>query len=291
MNIIEKRGFKIRVDNENDRWVIINNENIQPARSFMLDNRISQIELNYTFGFTQESTDFLEQYSFVEGIAVIPAPNININGLHFLSNLRKLRISNGVKQGIHFKLFPLLQSCSIDWNVRHKDLQSCTSLQELSIFRYKAEDITDLINLVNLEGLKVGNSSIKSLEGIESFQKLKSLSFSYNSKLSSLKGIEALSATLKELDIEACKAISSIDEIAGLVNLERLGLNNCGEIASIKPIENLKKLNRLDFWESTNIIDGDVTPCIGIKQVAFQNRKHYNYTNEEIDKINVTKSR
>jgi hypothetical protein len=150
----------------------------------MLDNGISQIELNYTFGFTQESTSFLEQYSFVEKIAVIPAPNIDINGIHFLRNLRSLRISHRIKQGIDFRLFPALQSCSIDWNAKHKGLQSCTSLKELSIFGYKAEDLKGLVELANLEKFKIGSSSIKSLKGIGAFLKLKSLSLSYNSKLS-----------------------------------------------------------------------------------------------------------
>lgn len=289
--VIEKDGFSLVTYNEVDWHMLINDSNMLTAKGYMLDNNIKKIQLNYTAGFTQETTDFLELYSFVDEITIIPAGNVNISGIHYLQNLREFRITKAVKQVIQFKLFPLLQACSLIWSSKQKDLQFCTSLEELSIFNYNAEDLTGLINLVNLERLKIGNSNLKYLSGVEAFKKLKSLSLSYNTKLSSLKGIEVLSNSLKILDIEACKSIASISEIAMLANLEKLGLNNCGEIASIKPIEHLKKIRRFDFWETTNIINGDVAPCIGIRQVAFQNRKHYNYTNEQIDKFNLTKSR
>jgi hypothetical protein len=67
--------------------------------------------------------------------------------------------------------------------------------------------------------------------------------------------------------------------------LEKLGFDNCGDIESIKPISSLKRLSRFEFWESTNILDEDMTPCLNLNEVAFKNRRHYTHTNEEIDKI------
>lgn len=52
-------------------------------------------------------------------------------------------------------------------------------------------------------------------------------------------------------------------------------IDNCGDIESLKPIQHLKKLKELSFAESTNILDGDLSPCKGIKSVGFMERKHY----------------
>lgn len=284
--IINKQGFSLVTYDGIDWHILINDNNTLSAKNFMLDHNITKIQLNYTAGFTKEKIDFLEHYSFVDEITIIPGGDIDISGIHFLDNLRKMRITKRVIQGIHFNLFPHLQRCSVEWNTKNRNLESCISLEDLTLYAYKAHDLSMLSGLINLKRVKIGSSPIKVIDGIESL-KLKSLSLNYNRKLSSLKGIENLSSTLSELNLLTCKAISSIEEVALLSNLEELGVNNCGEIDSIKALTKLKKLKQFTFWESTNIIDGDVSPCIGIKQVAFQNRRNYNYTNEEIDKINL----
>ena len=85
---------------------------------------------------------------------------------------------------------------------------------------------------------------------------------------------------LEELEIHACRRIRSIDEIGCLT----LHLNNDGDIESIKPLAKLGGLESMSFYESTNIIDGDLSPLLNQKnlsRVSFKNRRHYSHQREE----------
>jgi hypothetical protein len=89
---------------------------------------------------------------------------------------------------------------------------------------------------------------------------------------------------LEVLDIETCKKIGQLDQVSDLTHLKQLTFANCGDIASIKPIRNLKNLETVHFWESTNILDGDLLPLAelpNLKDVRFKNRKHYSLRCEQ----------
>ncbi|HKG05647.1 MAG TPA: hypothetical protein VKB19_04280 [Pedobacter sp.] len=287
--IIEKNGFRIVTYNAQTYYVLLTDENIDSGSAFMKKNEFTGIQLNSVSGFRKDNVDFLKDYSFVEDIMMVTATKLDIGGLQFLENLKSLSINRPVVGDLDFNEFPALQSCIINWNKKLIGLENCKSLRNLTLHGYLKPDLSDLTNLKELRSLAIISSTIHTIAGIDTFQDLQNLDLSYNRNLTSLAGLGLLSNTLKSFEVQACKKINSIDEITNLSQLTQLGINNCGEIASIKPINNLKKLKRLDFWESTNVLDGDMTPCLGIEKVAFQNRKHYNYTNEQIDIINAAK--
>ena len=65
--------------------------------------------------------------------------------------------------------------------------------------------------------------------------------------------------------------------------LGSLGLDNMGDIQSLKPLAQLSQLHRVTFVESTNILDGDLSPLVGLPSlelVSFQNRRHYSHRRE-----------
>ena len=98
----------------------------------------------------------------------------------------------------------------------------------------------------------------------------------------SLAGIEEL-ANLEELDINTCR-VGSIEEVGFLLGLKRLHLTNDGDIKSLKPLEILNGLEWVTFVQSTNIIDGDLSPLLrqkNLARVSFQNRRHYSHRREE----------
>jgi hypothetical protein len=65
-----------------------------------------------------------------------------------------------------------------------------------------------------------------------------------------------------------------------LTALKKLHLNNGGAIASLKPLLNLDGLESVMFYESTNIVDGDLSPLLrqkNLARISFQNRRHYSH--------------
>jgi hypothetical protein len=90
---------------------------------------------------------------------------------------------------------------------------------------------------------------------------------------------------LVELEITNCPRLERIDVVARLAELQKLTLGNNGKVESLKPLRGLRNLHWLTFPESTNIVDGDLTPLLelpSLRKVAFQNRRHYSHRREQI---------
>lgn len=275
------------VNTELGKSAYISSDNIADEMEAVRRGNILGIILSFDKGYTLNNVDFLKDYTFIERITISSYQGINYAGLHHLNNLKFLAINVLAKdnQEIDFNMFPKLEDCRFTWRPKASSIFNCTSLKRLDIIKFNKDNLQDLSKLINLKILDLRQSSFKSLVGIESLG-LEKLGLYYLSKLENLQTVDKLSKSLKVLDIESCKNINDIHEISQLHNLEKLGLNNCKQIDSLKPIQNLNKLQQFDFWGDTSILDGDMSPCIGIRKVAFENRKHYNYKNEEIDRLN-----
>lgn len=266
---------------------IVSNE-LQKTIETIYKQDIKTIVIKTYEGYELKNLEWLKKCPFISQVHLFCyEDNFELQGLHYLKDLKLLNLNVTAKkglQGLDFDNFPKLQNCSIDWNPKMKNLFNCISLQRLSLRKYKGKDLDNMDSLSNLNELIINNATIESLSGIEGLN-INRLELVNMRKLVSLKGVESL-INLKVLEIENCSKVESIDDIDTLLNLEKLGLNNSKEVETLKPIRDLKKLQQLDFWGNTLIQDGDITPCIGIPKVAFENRKHYNYKNEEIDKLN-----
>lgn len=157
------------------------------------------------------------------------------------------------------------------------------TLKKLFVNRYDGKDIVPFMRLINLESLAIFNARVENLLGFGTLKKLRSLRLANLKRLTSLAGIEGLE-NLQELDIHTCRAIGSIEQISSLSQLQKLYLNNDGDIESLKPIDKLTGLEAVLFYESTNILDGDLSPLKrqqNLSRISFQNRRHYSHRREE----------
>ena len=228
---------------------------------------------------------FLKKIPKLEAFLIMDFTIEDISPINTLHTLRSLGITTYCKTEIDFTQFPYLEECSLIWRPKAKSIVKCKTLRRLYVDKYTGKDTSPFSGLTNLESLSIGNSPIRSLEGLRDLKKLRFLGLYRLTKLESLSGIEGLK-NLEELEIHTCKKIKSIKEVEGLVKLRKLYLLNCGEIDSIKPIEKLKELEEFLFYESTNIVDGDLTPLTKLpklKKVSFQNRKHYSHKREDFN--------
>ncbi len=252
---------------------------------FVLQNSIDELELNDGKGWRGKDLNFLGRLEHLKSFKIIDLTIASVEPIHNLHNLRAVEVTTYCKTEIQFNAFPQLEQCALEWRPKAASLFSCITLRHLFINRYDGTDVAQVAGLVNVESLALLNAPIRNLEGLRSLKKLRTLRLANLRQLKSLAGVQDL-FQLEELDVNTCRSIGSIREIGALSQLKRLFLNNDGDIASLTPIDNLKNLESVVFYESTNIVDGDISPLLRQRKlilVSFQNRRHYSHRREEIE--------
>jgi Leucine-rich repeat (LRR) protein len=253
---------------------------------YLLDNEIVELELNHAKGWKGTDLSFLAKLPHLKSLTIVDVAIPSVDPIHLLHELRSLEVMTYCKTAIRFSAFPRLEECSLEWRPKAFSLFDCLTLKKLFVNSYKGKDLTLFGNLVNLESLAILNSPVKNLQGLRALKNLRSLRLGNIRGLTSLEGIEDL-VNLEELNIQGCRSIGAIDEIASLSRLRRLLLNDDGVIESLKPLDRLKFLEMIIFYESTNIVDGDLSPLLrqeNLSRVSFQNRRHYSHRREEFGK-------
>jgi Leucine-rich repeat (LRR) protein len=247
-------------------------------------HRCLELEINHAKGWVGNDLSFLMTCPWLQALKIIDFKIQSVEPIHALHELRALEVMTYCRTELRFSAFPKLEDCALEWRPKAESLFDCLTLKSLFINSYKGRNLTEFSRLEKIESLAVLNSPIETLDGIASLEKLRFLRLGNLKKLQSLAGIEALT-NLEELEVHTCCKIGTIKEIAALKKLRKLHLNNVGEINSLKPIDAIGGLESVLFYESTNIMDGDLSPLIrqkSLSSVSFQNRRHYSHRREEI---------
>lgn len=269
-------------DGEYGRRAVVRSTWSDYVAAYLLDSRIAELELNDGKGWQGNDLGFLAVFSFLKSFTIIDLRISSVAPIHFLHNLEALEVITYCKTGIDFSAFPQLVKCGLEWRPKAKSLFGCSTLKSLFLNNYDGTNVDLFENLPRLESLTILNAPVENLHGFRNLKQLTYLRLGNLKKLRSLAGIEEL-INLEELEIHTCRAIDSINEIGNLCRLKKLRLIDDGAIQSLKPLANLDALEQVLFYESTNIIDGDLSPLARKKlsRISFQNRRHYSHRRED----------
>ncbi len=151
------------------------------------------------------------------------------------------------------------------------NMRKLTSL----FFQKMPEKILKIVKeLPQLKSLACAQIPFSTLSRMENLRNLQKLQINYCTKLTDISALREC-LNLKILEFTACKQIKDFTPLSQLNNLERLQLFNCGEISSLKFIESMENLKSLVFM-STNILDGDLSPCMRLEYAGTNDKRHYN---------------
>ncbi len=248
----------------------------------LVDGAIAELELNNGKGWRGSNLDFLAKLPQLRSFTIIASIS-SVEPIHFLRELRVLNVITYCRSEIRFSTFPRLEECALEWRPKAKSLFDCKTLRKLFVDHFAGKNTSTFAKLVNLQSLAILNAPINDLRGLSGLRNLRNLRLAGLRCLASLAGVEALT-NLEKLDVNTCRRIGSIEEIGSLRGLRKLYLNNDGEIESLKPLNGLTGLEWVSFYESTNILDGDLSPLLrqkNLSRVAFKNRRHYTHRREE----------
>jgi Leucine-rich repeat (LRR) protein len=249
----------------------------------LLANSIAEIELNDGKGWRGDTLEFLSAFPGLSAFKIIDLTIGSVAPVHVLHGLRSLEVTTYCKTKLEFSAFPHLLDCTLEWRRGSTSLFQCRSLKSLFVNRYDGRDLAAFGPLTSLESLAILNAPIVTLEGLSELKGLRRLRLANLKRLKSLAGLERLSA-LEEIDIDTCPRIDSIEQLSGLSQLRKLYLNNLGELGTLSPLSGLRGLEEVLFVESTNIVDGDLSPLKRqpkLARISFRNRKHYSDRRED----------
>jgi hypothetical protein len=243
---------------------------------------VRELYLNHARGWNGTSLNFLEALSDLVAFSILDFTIKDITPIHRLASLRALEVSTYCSTKIDFHRFPVLERCAFYWRGGSDSLFACQTLRSLFLHRYTGSASEPIAHVTALEELSIANGELREVESLANLKNLRFLGLYNLKELTSLRGIESLDQ-LEALEVNGCKRIARIDELAGLVCLRRLQLNDDGPIASLGPLRGLDRLEEMLFYESTNISDGDLEPLAALprlRNVSFQNRRHYSQKRE-----------
>lgn len=273
----DRDGFKFASGPLNRNVIIIEDQRIDDYVNYINQNDIRSIYFNSGY-YHLDNVDCLERLQNIETINIGAAIS-NFDGLYRSNEGIKILLLGDITGPIDLIRMKSVEEMAIEMNKHILNLEKCTQLKELRIWKYKKNNLIELSGLANLNSIAITQSSLVSLDGCNRMNGLEQVELNYMSKLEDLNQLAELVDTLKVLRIESCKKID-FDFLHRLKNLEKLSLIDSGSIPNLSFVKNLPKLKFLVF-SKTNVIDGDLSYCEGIEYVAFDNKKHYTHKSKD----------
>ena len=244
-----------------------------------------ELELNHAKGWRGRDLSFLRKMSSsLEWFTIIDFTINDITPVNSMTSLRLLDVNTYCKTEIRFSQFPRLEECSLEWRPKASSLFEHRGLKKLFINKYPGKDLTDFARMTSLESLSLASPRVETLAGVEALTRLRFLGIYVARRLTTLKGVEALTS-LEQLEVNDCRRVRDISPVRGLRRLRELHLCNDGEIETLEALTGLRRLEKFIFYESTNILDGDLSvlkELPKLKAVAFMERPHYSHNREEL---------
>ena len=237
-------------------------------------------------GYRSGDIGFLRKHCYVKGVALPYASRIDVSPLKYVRELAYLHIADN-RQPLDLSRFPRLEELRAEWHPKLHLTAGCQALKVLALWKYKpsSRDLTELPDFPQLEELVMVQSPLTSIDGIERYRTLKRLELSYLTRLERIAAVAGLAdCGLEELDCLKCRKIRDHSAVRVLRSLKILRFNSCGEIPDIRFLDDMPNLQDFRFV-NTDVVNGDLRPCLRLKGVGFTRKKHFSHTPKEVNKI------
>jgi len=274
----DRQNFKVEKDVEGRDVFFMDSYRIDESINFIRRNNLRNILVTRFYGYKCKDLSFLLRLKdFIEGLTILD-DCYDLVDVNSLGNLKTLGFADNKKDVIDLSNFPNLKRCAVEYSPRLKGLSSCANLSSLTLSNYKSEsdDLSVFPKLKKLTRLMLVKPKVSELAGIGRLANLKALSIFRGSELKEIYALKDLSKTLEEVEFDSSKKINDYHSLGKVRNLRKIIIFKSGEIQSLEFVKDLKKLEFISFV-GTNIVSGDLTPCVGIKYVGFDNKRHYSH--------------
>lgn len=238
--------------------------------------------LNYARGFRERNLDFLKDWP-LRRLTILARTITDLEPIYRLAgSLEYLSLASSDRAGLDLTRLPRLKHLSCEnWSQLEPTIAACTSLEYLYAGSYMPRDLLPLANNRKLTTIRMKDRPrLESLNGIDAFTSLVELGIFGAPLLKDVVDLGSASApkTLRRLDLQSCRGVSTLDGIGRLTGLTHLNIAESGDIASFAPLANLRHLKTLHAYGTTRVVDADLSPLMGLTELTdlrMQNRREY----------------
>jgi Leucine-rich repeat (LRR) protein len=221
--------------------------------------------------------DFLAECTFLKYLSI---GSLNDHDYSFLTKLTRLKWlyigpTHPMENPIDLSHQTELEDLRVNWRKSITGWERLKRLESLSIMDCTEKSLSFVRPLTALKDLWVGTGSMKDLNGIEGCKGLESIVLGNCRWLATIAGLNHL-PNLRKIELDAVSKAKDYDRLDDLPSLAELTIVNCRDIPSIRFIRHFPSLKKMTIVGNTVVADGDLTPALGVEQVFYVNRSHYN---------------
>lgn len=248
--------------------------------------QIKIIRLNDRLGWRDSDISFLLDIPRIDGVDIISDQVTDLSPIFQMKDITSLSIyCKAAKRAGDFAKLVHLKRVGLDWKSIYDSIFNRNDFATIHISGFPGKDLTRWKRDEHLKELLLDSKSLETLLGIESFPCIRQLDLDCCPKLNSLNAL-AGATTIEELSISNSRGIQDLSAIAHLFRLKKLEIENCGDIESVVPVAKCKRLELLQIAGNTTVLDGDFSSLKqlpNLKKVLLAHRRHYTHRDEELE--------
>lgn len=256
-------------------------------RALSLDG-VDGLVLNYARGFQGRNLEFVKNLP-IRRLKVTARTLDDLDPIYSLGpHLLELGLVVSSRARLDLGQLPSLTGLNADWPVISASIGDAVAVADLYISSYDGVDFVPLRDLRSLQSLMMKDRPrLESLNGLGAFPELTHLSIVLAVRLEDFSALrtETNESLLVNLSLQACSGLNNLDDLTSLTNLRRLNVAACGDIASLSPLAKLQELRELIMYESTRVLDDDLSPLLHLPhlvRLAAKSRRSYRPSLKEV---------
>ncbi|MDR1426414.1 MAG: hypothetical protein LBJ08_01460 [Bifidobacteriaceae bacterium] len=248
---------------------------------------IRNVVLNYARGYIDSDLRDLQGLG-VARLELVARTVTDIDELYEgFEELRVLSLMTPLVRTVNLEQLSQLEDFSGEWYQIKGSVGAVAGLRKLWVLHYTELNLRALSGNPALELVQMKDyPRVASFRGLDELPRLESLCVYLARRLTRQGIVEGGGSTrMRELAVDTCRKIDSLDWVVEYPSLEELNTGNCGDLASAKPLASLVHLRRLIAYESTRFLDGDLSPIAvltNLELLAIMSRKQYRPSTREI---------
>jgi hypothetical protein len=227
-----------------------------------------------------DDLSFLERVPGLRGLVLNAGEVRSLAAVESLRGLETLTLNTPSKprMELDFGAFPALRTLRMYWNPGFESVFAAASLESLFVFGPPDPDLRRFGALRGLRRLELSQGrTLASTAGVGAGVRF--LGLYQQAALTDL-------ADLPALVVLAIEGSKKLGELVTVPTLRRLKVANCGDIASLAPLRGLDELEEFLAWESTRVLDGDLSVLLELPKLrvlGMRDRREYRPRVPEIE--------